>query len=215
MPSGNFKDNLGNGQFALDPSILTSLKLGPTTYFQGQFGNWVPLGGPGTNRKLAGGIFYWLMSFNQVLCYTTPDSPLIATLEMDGWSFENGGYTPSITGPSRTPLPHPTRPNAPHSPPSPTTPSRTAAACRTSTSARASVSRSAIELTSAAPSPGRPTAPPTGHSPGSASRCGSCSDVEASRAGQELSAAASSRKWERVRQQRRQGTINPVCVVVL
>ena len=101
MPSGNFKDNLGNGQFALDPSILTSLKLGPTTYFQGQFGNWVPLGGPGTNRKLAGGIFYWLMSFNQVLCYTTPDSPLIATLEMDGWSFEDGGYTPSITGPSR------------------------------------------------------------------------------------------------------------------
>ena len=92
MPSGNFMDNLGNGQFALDPSILTSLKLGPTTYFQGQFGNWVPLGGPGGNRELAGGIFYWLMSLNQVLWYTTPDSPLIATLEMDGWSFENGGY---------------------------------------------------------------------------------------------------------------------------
>ena len=36
------------------------------------------------------------MSLNQVLCYTTPDSPLIATLEMDGWSFEDGGYTRSI-----------------------------------------------------------------------------------------------------------------------
>ena len=33
------------------------------------------------------------MSLNQVLWYVTPDSPLIATLEMDGWSFENGGYT--------------------------------------------------------------------------------------------------------------------------
>ena len=97
MPSGNFTDNLGNGQFALDPSILTSLKLGPTTYFQGQFGNWIPLGGPGVKRSLAGGIFYWFMSLNQVLCYTTPDSPLIATLEMDGWSFENGGYTGSIS----------------------------------------------------------------------------------------------------------------------
>ena len=97
MPSGNFTNNLGTGQFALDPSILTSLKLGPTTYFQGQFGNWIPLGGPGVNAKLAGGIFYWLMSFNQVLWYTTPDSPLIATLEMDGWSFENGGYTTSIS----------------------------------------------------------------------------------------------------------------------
>jgi len=93
MPSGNFKNNLGTGQFVVDPSILTSLKLSPTTYFQGQFGNWVPVGGPGGNSQLAGGIFYWLMSVNQVLCYATPDSPLIATLEMDGWSFENGDYT--------------------------------------------------------------------------------------------------------------------------
>ena len=31
-----------------------------------------------------------------MLWYLTPDSPLIATLEMDGWSFENGGYTPGI-----------------------------------------------------------------------------------------------------------------------
>ena len=51
-------------------------------------------------RSLAGGIFYWLMSLNQVLCYPTPDSPLIATLEMDGWSFEDGSYTGSISKPS-------------------------------------------------------------------------------------------------------------------
>ncbi len=108
MPSGNFMNNLGNGQFALDPSILTSLKLGPTTYFQGQFGNWVPLGGPGVQRAIAGGIFYWFMSLNQVLCYTTPDSPLIATLEMDGWSFQNGGYIPTIlpSGNIPHPIPH-------------------------------------------------------------------------------------------------------------
>ncbi|QEH33046.1 hypothetical protein OJF2_15420 [Aquisphaera giovannonii] len=115
MPSGNFQDNLGTGQFAIDPSILTSLKLGPTTFFQGQFGNWTPLGGPssatlniparmpGTGAltsinggKQAGGIFYWFMSLNQVLWYYTPDSPLTATLEMDGWSFENGGYTTAV-----------------------------------------------------------------------------------------------------------------------
>jgi hypothetical protein len=89
-PTGNGMNNLGTGHFSLDPSILTSLKLGPSTYFQGQFGNWIPLGG---NQNLAGGIFYWFMSLNQILWYTTPDSPFIATLEMDGWSFENGGYT--------------------------------------------------------------------------------------------------------------------------
>jgi hypothetical protein len=96
MPSGNFTNNLGTGQFVVDPSILTSLKLSDGTYFQGQFGNWVPLGGPGGNSKIAGGVFYWLMSLNQVLWRVTPDSPLIATLEMDGWSFENGGFTPRI-----------------------------------------------------------------------------------------------------------------------
>ena len=37
--------NLGTGQFVVDPSILTSLKLSDGTYFQGQFGNWVPWGG--------------------------------------------------------------------------------------------------------------------------------------------------------------------------
>jgi hypothetical protein len=107
MPSGNFMKNLGNGQFAVDPSILTSLKLGPESYFQGQFGNWVPLGGPGGQSRIAGGVFYWLMSLNQVLCYPTPDSPLIATLEMDGWSFQNGGYTPVIAPGGKIPHPIP------------------------------------------------------------------------------------------------------------
>jgi hypothetical protein len=109
MPSGNFQNNLGTGQFVVDPSILASLKLSSTTYFQGQFGNWTPVGGPssinlsrqGTGTatsgdKMAGGVFYWLMSLNQVLWHATPDSPLIATLEMDGWSFENGGYTRDV-----------------------------------------------------------------------------------------------------------------------
>jgi hypothetical protein len=93
-PTGAAMNNLGTGHFSLDPSILTALKLGPSTYFQGQFGNWIPLAG---NMNLAGGVFYSLMSVNQVLWYATPDSPLIGTLEMDVWSFQNGGYTAAIT----------------------------------------------------------------------------------------------------------------------
>ncbi len=92
-PTGNGMLNLGTGHFSLDPSLLASLKLGPSTYMQGQIGNWIPLLG---NQSLAGGVFYTLMSLNQVLWYATPDSPLIATLEMDIWSFENGGYTAAI-----------------------------------------------------------------------------------------------------------------------
>jgi hypothetical protein len=92
-PSGNAINNLGTGHFALDPSIMGSLKLGPDTFAQGQFGNWIPLAG---NPMLAGGIFYGLTSINQVLWYPRPDSPLIATLEMDFWAFENGGYTNAV-----------------------------------------------------------------------------------------------------------------------
>jgi len=92
-PTGNGSLGLGTGHFSLDPSILAALKLGPETYFQGQFGNWIPIAG---NSSLAGGVFYWLTSLNQVLWYPRPSSPLIGTLEMDGWSFENGGYTNAI-----------------------------------------------------------------------------------------------------------------------
>ena len=108
-PSGNSFKGLGTGNFSLDPSLMASLKLGPETYFQGQLGQWVPLGGTappldpndpankvGGTRPIPGGILYWFTSFNQVLLWCTPDSPLIGTLEMDGWSFENGGFTKPV-----------------------------------------------------------------------------------------------------------------------
>ena len=92
-PSGNGPQGLGTGHFSLDPSLMSSLKLAPDTYFQSQLGNWVPLGG---NQNLTGGVLYWFMSLNQVLYRLSPDSPLIGMIEMDGWSFENGGYTNPI-----------------------------------------------------------------------------------------------------------------------
>ena len=90
LQSGNTGTGLGTGHTSLEPSLLASLKLGPETYLQAQLGNWCPIGA--TNNKI-GGIFFWYFSLNQVLTYVTPRSPLIATLEMDGWSFENGGWT--------------------------------------------------------------------------------------------------------------------------
>jgi hypothetical protein len=90
MPTGNSANQLGTGHVSLDPSLLASLKLSPSTYFQAQLGNWIPLG---ATARQGGGIFYWNTSLNQVLCEFTPDSPLIGTLEMNGCSFEDGGYT--------------------------------------------------------------------------------------------------------------------------
>ena len=92
-PTGNASLGLGTGHFSFDPSILASLKLGPDTYLQGQYGNWIPIG---STSPVAGGMFYAFTSLNQVLWYPRSNSPLIGTLEMDGWSFENGGYTNAI-----------------------------------------------------------------------------------------------------------------------
>jgi hypothetical protein len=88
---------LGTGHWSLDPSLLASLKLADDTYLQAQLGNWIPLAG---TQKIAGGIFYWFFSLNHVLYRCTPDSPLIATLEMTGWSFENGGFTQAAIVPN-------------------------------------------------------------------------------------------------------------------
>jgi hypothetical protein len=93
VPTGDGGKGLGTQHVSLDPSFLASLKLTPSTYFQAQIGQWIPLSG---TPNLAGGVLYWFLSLNQVLFNVMPNSPLIATLEMDGWSFENGGYTQPI-----------------------------------------------------------------------------------------------------------------------
>jgi hypothetical protein len=84
------------GAKSLEPSLLTSIRLAPQTYFQGQLAQWIPLGG---TNGFAGGILHYHFSLNQTLLRVTPDSPLIATFEANGWSFQNGGYTNPIAGP--------------------------------------------------------------------------------------------------------------------
>jgi hypothetical protein len=90
MPSGNSAQGLGTGHVSVEPSLLMSLRLAENTYFQGQLAQWIPLGG---TNKIAGGVLHYHFSFNQVLWNYTPDSPIIGTFEMNGYSFQNGGYT--------------------------------------------------------------------------------------------------------------------------
>ncbi len=95
-PSGNAGLGLGTGHFSLDPSLLSSVKLAPDTYLQTQIGNWIPLAG---KPQIAGGVFYYYNSLNQVLFRLSPDIPVIGMLEMDGWYFQDGGYTVPIKRP--------------------------------------------------------------------------------------------------------------------
>ena len=69
FPIGNVTQGLGNGHISLEPSLLTTIKLGPETYFQGQLAEWIPIGG---DQSYAGAILKYGFAFNQVLYRLTP-----------------------------------------------------------------------------------------------------------------------------------------------
>jgi hypothetical protein len=97
IPTGNAVFGLGTGHVSLEPSLLGSFKLGPNAYLQGQLSEWIPIGG---DNNYQGAIIHYHGSYNQVLCRFAPDSPLIATFEGSGWSFQDGAYTNPAIGPN-------------------------------------------------------------------------------------------------------------------
>jgi hypothetical protein len=98
FPIGSVGKGLGNGHISLEPSLLTTVKLGPETYFQGQLAEWIPLGG---DTSYAGALLKYGFAFNQVLYHCAPEIPLIGTFEMTGASFQTGLYTNPFTGPTK------------------------------------------------------------------------------------------------------------------
>jgi hypothetical protein len=90
IPTGNPANGTGNGHTTLEPSLLTSVRLAPKTYFQGQLAEWIPLGG---DMNYQGSILHYHFSYNHVLFNLAADTPLIGTFEMNGYSYQTGGYT--------------------------------------------------------------------------------------------------------------------------
>jgi hypothetical protein len=96
FPTGAPNRGLGTGHTTLEPSLLMSLKLAPTTYMQGQISEWIPLGGtPGYQ----GSMFHYHFSLNQMLAAPAPDTQLIGMLELNGWNFQAGAFTDPVLGP--------------------------------------------------------------------------------------------------------------------
>jgi hypothetical protein len=96
LPTGNFTKGLGNGHVTLEPSVILNVKCGPDSYVQSQIAEWVPLGG---DAQYAGAILHYHVSYNHVLCRPVADTPIIGTLEFNGWSFQDGAYTDPFLGP--------------------------------------------------------------------------------------------------------------------
>ena len=75
---------------SLEPGLILSAKLTPDTYFQGQIGEWIPIGG---DTGGSGAIFNYRAALNHVIARPFVDSQFIATLEMVGYCFQDGTYT--------------------------------------------------------------------------------------------------------------------------
>jgi hypothetical protein len=94
--TGNFRKGLGVGHVSLEPSLVVGVKLGPETYFQGQMAEWVPLGG---DQDYAGALLRYGFAVNHTLYRILPDVPLVGTMELNGWTFQDGAYTDPFAGP--------------------------------------------------------------------------------------------------------------------
>jgi hypothetical protein len=95
MPMGNALKGTGTGHLSLEPSVIFAVKCSHDTYVQAQFAEWIPLGG---DPSYAGSIWHMHGSLNHVLCRILPDVPLIGTLELQTWSFQDGQFTDPVLG---------------------------------------------------------------------------------------------------------------------
>lgn len=95
IPSGSTGKGLGVGHVSLEPSLLVGLKLSPTTHFQGQLSEWIPIAG---DPAYAGAILHYRASVNQQLWTFAHDIVVVGTCEFMGYSFQDGLYTDPILG---------------------------------------------------------------------------------------------------------------------
>jgi hypothetical protein len=95
IPTGLSGRGLGAGHVSLEPSLLYAVKLYTDTYWQGQIGYWIPIGG---TAGVAGGAWFYNNSLNHVLWRPLKDTALIGTFETTGITWNSGGATGAAVG---------------------------------------------------------------------------------------------------------------------
>jgi hypothetical protein len=95
IPVGASTKGLGAGHVSLEPSLLLTLKLASEAYFQGQVAEWIPLGG---DPSYSGALLHYHTGVNFLLWEMARDVELIGTIELSGWSFQDGLYTDPVAG---------------------------------------------------------------------------------------------------------------------
>jgi len=89
IPIGNFNRGLGIGHVALEPSILTALKITPNTYLESQVSQWIPVGG---TTGFEGNVLHIHESLNH-LWWRKKSLQFITMWEYQAYIFQNGSFT--------------------------------------------------------------------------------------------------------------------------
>ncbi len=95
IPIGQTQQGLGVGHVSLEPSLIFGIKLHEDGYLQGQIAEWIPIGG---DTDFAGAVFHYHFAVNQVLYRLLPEVPLVGTLELNGYVFQDGAFSDPILG---------------------------------------------------------------------------------------------------------------------
>lgn len=95
IPQAAPRKGLGVGHVSLEPAILFALNLSPESYLQGEVAQWIPIAG---DTDYQGSILHYHFSYNRALFHPQPDSPVVGTLEVSCYSFQDGAYTDPVDG---------------------------------------------------------------------------------------------------------------------
>jgi hypothetical protein len=94
VPVGSTPKGFGTGHVSLEPSLLMAVKLAERTWFEGQFSEWIPIGG---DQEMAGMVFHYHTSINHLWCQRK-SFQFISMLEYQGYAFQDGAVTNPFTG---------------------------------------------------------------------------------------------------------------------
>jgi hypothetical protein len=96
IPTANARKGIDNGHTTLEPSLLATLKVLPDTYIQTQVAEWIPIAG---DPDFAGAMLHYHISLNRALIKPNDNFQFIGTIEFNGYSFQDGLFTPFPAGP--------------------------------------------------------------------------------------------------------------------
>jgi Putative MetA-pathway of phenol degradation len=95
IPTASSGKGIGTGHVSLEPALLLASKIYCDTWFQGMLAEWIPISG---DPETSGAFLHYAASLNHVIARPFVDSQFIATLEMQGYCFQDGTFTDPVTG---------------------------------------------------------------------------------------------------------------------